>query len=150
MGAVKAAFTETLGDLAKRYGDDPARWRWGDEHRALLPNQVMDHVPGFKPLFGLDFPSDGGFYSVNRGGTVGQVNPEHPLRRNSGAGYRGIYDLANPEQSRFIIATGQSGHPLSRHYADQLPLWRRGEGIRLHISEAELMAGKPEVLVFHP
>jgi penicillin amidase len=74
----------------------------------------------------------------------------HPLRRNSGAGFRGIYDLADPAQSRFIIATGQSAHPLSRHYADQLPLWRQGEGIRLHVSEAELMAGDPEVLMFYP
>ena len=39
-----------------------------------------------------------------------------------------------------VIATGQSGHPLSPHYADQLPLWRRGEGIPLHVTEAELAA----------
>jgi penicillin amidase len=149
-GAINAAFAETLVDLSARHGDDPARWRWGDEHRAMITNQVLDHVPGFKFLFGLDFPSDGSFYSVNRGGNVGPANPMHPLRRNSGAGFRGIYDLADPAQSRFIIATGQSAHPLSRHYADQLPLWRQGEGIRLHVSEAELMAGDPEVLMFYP
>ena len=110
----------------------------------------MDRVPGFKALFGVDFPSDGGFYSINRGGNTGPVDPEHPLRRNSGAGFRGIYDLADPSQSRFIIATGESAHPLSPHYADQLPLWRRGVGIRLAVSEAELMAGGGQVLSFRP
>jgi penicillin G amidase len=70
--------------------------------------------------------------------------------RNSGAGFRGIYDLADPSNSRFIIATGQSGHPLSRHYADQLPLWKRGDGIRLHVSEAEVMRGNTGVLTFRP
>jgi len=25
-----------------------------------------------------------------------------------------------------VIATGQSGHPLSSHWADQLPSWRDG------------------------
>ncbi len=150
MGAVKAAFAETLRELSDRYGGDASRWRWGDEHRALMENQVMDRVPGFKALFNYDFPSDGGFYSVSRGGNTGPVDPEHPLRRNSGAGFRGIYDLADPSQSRFIIATGESGHPLSPHYADQLPLWRRGEGIRLQVSEAELMDEHGEVLTFRP
>ena len=116
----------------------------------MIENQVIDRVPGFKALFSVDFPSDGGFYSVNRGGNVGPGDSEHPLTRNSGAGYRGIYDLADPSRSRFVIATGQSGHPLSPHYADQLPLWRRGEAIRLDIPEAELMADNGRVLQFHP
>ena len=34
------------------------------------------------------------------------------------AGYRAIYDLAQPDASRWIAATGQSGHPLSPHYGD--------------------------------
>ena len=150
MGAVKAAFDDTLRDLAKRHGDDASRWRWGDEHKALVANQVLDRVPGFKAVFGLDFPSDGGFYSVNRGGNVGAADAALPLARNSAAGFRGVYDLADPSRSRFIIATGQSEHPLSRHYADQLPLWRRGEGIRLHVSETELMADNRGVLTFRP
>ena len=145
-GAIKTAFNETLAELSSRYGEDASRWRWGDEHKAVMENQVMDRVPGFKTLFNLDFPSDGGFYSVNRGGNVGLSDAKHPMVRNSGAGFRGIYDLADPSQSRFIIATGQSGHPLSHHYADQLPLWRKGDGIRLHVSEAELMAGNRGVI----
>ena len=149
-GAIKASFAETLADLSNRYGRDPSRWRWGDEHMTDIENQVMDRVPGFKALFNVDFPSDGGFYSINRGGNVGATDPNHPLTRNSGAGYRGIYDLADPSKSLFIIATGESAHPLSSHYADQLPLWRQGEGIRLHLSEEELMAGNEGVLTFHP
>jgi penicillin amidase len=150
MGAVKAAFDDALRELSGRYGADASRWRWGDEHKALMSNQVLDRVPGFKAVFGEDFPSDGGFYSVNRGGSLGAIDPVHPLARNSGAGFRGLYDLADPSRSRFIVATGQSGHPLSRHYADQLPLWRRGESIRLHVSEAELAADNRGVMTFRP
>ena len=150
MVAVKAAFSETLAELSSRYGNEPSRWRWGDEHVADMENQVMDRVPGFKRLFNLDFPSDGGFYSINRGGNVGVTDPNHPLTRNSGAGFRGLYDLADPSQSRFIIATGESAHPLSPHYSDQLPLWRRGDGIRLYISEAELTKANEGMLTFRP
>jgi penicillin amidase len=49
-----------------------------------------------------------------------------------------------------MIATGQSGHPLSPHYADLLPLYRKGEGIRLHLSDEELEAQKTGELVFRP
>jgi penicillin amidase len=150
MKAVKAAFRETLDELSRRYGNDVSAWRWGAEHVALMENQVLDNVPGFRALLGKAFPSDGGFYSVNRGGSLGVPGKDHPLVRGSGAGFRGIYDLADPARSRFIIATGQSEHPLSRFYADQLPLYREGRSIRLDLSEDELKAGNTGVLMFRP
>ncbi len=148
MKAVKSALQETLDELSRRYGSDISTWRWGSEHIALMENQVLDNLPGFRALLGQSFPSDGGFYSVNRGGSLGVPGKEHPLVRGSGAGFRGIYDLADPSRSRFIIATGQSGHPLSPFYADQLPLYREGKSIRLNLSEDELKASSSGVLTF--
>jgi penicillin G amidase len=150
MKAVKSAFHETMVDLSQRYGSDAAKWRWGDEHIADMENQVLDNVPGFRALFGVAFASDGGFYSVNRGGGLGKPEDEHPLLRKSGAGYRAVYDLADPSRSRFIIATGESGNPLSRFYADQLPLYRAGESLQLQKTEAELKADASGTLVFKP
>ena len=43
-----------------------------------------------------------------------------------GAGFRGVMDLAQPDGAYAVIATGQSGHPFSRHWGDMLPLWRDG------------------------
>jgi penicillin G amidase len=42
-----------------------------------------------------------------------------------------VYDLANPDNSRYIIATGQSGNAFSAHYDDLLPLWAQGRYITL-------------------
>ncbi len=50
-----------------------------------------------------------------------------PFMNVHGAGYRGVYDFADPDSSVFVTSTGQSGHPLSRHYDDLGELWRRGE-----------------------
>jgi len=50
----------------------------------------------------------------------------------------------------FIIATGQSGHPLSPFYAGQLPLYREGKSVRLNLSEDELNASHSGVLIFRP
>ncbi len=150
MKAVETAFRRTLNELSARYGSDVSKWRWGDEHVALMENQVLDNIPGFRALFGHAFPSDGGFYSVNRGGSLGRPEDEHPLVRKSGAGFRGVYDLADPSRSRFVIATGQSSHPLSPFYADQLPLYKAGEGFPLQVSEDALMAENAGVLTFTP
>jgi penicillin amidase len=150
MKAVKTAFSRTLDELSRRYGPDASKWRLGDEHVALMENQVLDNIPGFRALFGASLPSDGGFYSVNRGGGLGKPDEAHPLQRNSGAGFRGLYDLADPSRSRFVIATGQSGHPLSPFYADQLRLYQAGSGIALMMSREALEAESSGKLIFKP
>lgn len=150
MKAVKAAFVRTLDELSRRYGPNVSQWRWGEEHVAQMENQVLDNVPGFRALFGAAFPSDGGFYSVNRGGSLGKPEDDHPLQRNSGAGFRGLYDLADPSRSRFVIATGQSGHPLSPFYADQLALYKEGKSIRLDLTRGELEEQAAGTLTFKP
>ncbi len=48
-----------------------------------------------------------------------------------GPGYRGVYDLADLDRSRFIIAPGQSGNPLSRHAGDMLVRWRDGGSVTI-------------------
>ena len=67
-----------------------------------------------------------------------------------GAGYRGVYDFADPDSSVFIISTGQSGHPLSRHYDDMAQLWRRGEYIPMSLDEDLARAASVGVTMLTP
>jgi penicillin amidase len=60
----------------------------------------------------------------------------NPYLNVHAAAYRGVYDFADPDSSVFIIATGQSGHPLSPHYDDLGELWRRGEYIPMSLDPA--------------
>jgi len=53
-------------------------------------------------------------------------------------------------RSRFIIATGQSGHIFSKHYRDLLPLWRAGKSIALSGTEEELKVEGATLTVFGP
>ena len=60
------------------------------------------------------------------------AGPESGLFENvHGAGFRAVYDLADLEQSRFMIATGQSGNPLSNHYGSLSIRWRDGQTVSL-------------------
>ena len=61
-----------------------------------------------------------------------------------------MFDLADPARSRFIIATGQSGHIFSSHYRDLMPLWLAGRSITLSGGEDELKARGATLTTFAP
>ena len=58
------------------------------------------------------------------------VNPTDPSSNPLAiASLRMIADVGSWEDCRFSLPGGQSGNPLSPHYSDMLPLWRRAEGV---------------------
>ena len=123
---VQAALTRALDWLAERHGEDPAAWRWGDEHYAAFPHQLFSRIPGVSALVDLAIPTDGSEYTVNRAGTR-IANPLNPFVDTHGPGYRAVYDLSNLDNSLFGIAPGQSGNPFSPHYGDLRETWRNVE-----------------------
>jgi penicillin amidase len=143
--ALGRALDDGIALLVKRDGADMSQWRWGAEHRALLQHQVFSHVPLLDRLSDLSLSSSGGFYTLDRGGGFDDSSGM-PFARAHGGGFRGLYDLADPEKSRFMIATGESGHVFSRHYGDLAPLWNDVKSITLTGSEDQLKsAGAPEL-----
>lgn len=76
--------------------------------------------------------------------------PEAPYLNVNGAVYRGVYDFADPDSSVFIISTGQSGHPLSRHYDDLSELWRQGEYIPMSLDPELARAAATGITVLEP
>ena len=147
--ALGRALDDGLALLVKRNGPDISQWRWGGEHKALLRHQVYSHVPLFDWLSDLSVPSSGGFYTLDRGGGS-DPPPDLPFARTIGGGFRGVYDLADPEKSRFMIATGESGHIFSRHYSDLVQLWNDVQSISLAGSEDELKGAGTEELTLTP
>jgi penicillin amidase len=57
--------------------------------------------------------------------------------RLAGPSFRAVYDLGDPDGLWFALPGGVSGVPRSRHYADLLPAWLRGELVRLRTSAVE-------------
>ena len=92
--------------------------------------------------------SSGGDHTLNRARTSGE--DPHPFQNVHGGAYRGVYDFADPDSSVFIISTGQSGHPLSRHYDNLGELWRRGEYIPMSLDPALARAAAVGVTVLEP
>jgi penicillin amidase len=147
--ALSKALDRALQSLTAKQGADIGKWRWGAVQTALLRHKVFGHVPGLDWWSDLSFASAGDFYSLDRGGGF-DTPKDAPLARTQAGGYRGVFDLADLARSRFIIATGQSGHIFSAHYRDLLPLWRAGRSITLTGSEDGLRAAGATLTVFAP
>jgi penicillin amidase len=143
------AFDEGLALLVQHEGPDMTKWRWGAEHVSLLQHRVFSHVPLLDRLSDLSVPSSGGFYALDRGGGF-ETPKDRPFARTHGAGIRGLYDLSDPEKSRFMITTGQSGNIVSPHYGDLVQLWNNVKSFPLTGSEEELKRSGARLLTLRP
>ncbi len=141
--------TETLNDTLEQlhadHSGDIETWRWGDVHRATFRHPVLTHIPGVRWLSDFSIPSDGGDGTVSSGELFRR--DEAPYAHVDGSGLRAIYDFSDLDKSQFIIATGQSGNVLSRHYNDMTRRWRDGEYLNIPPSSG---ANLQEVLVLQP
>jgi penicillin G amidase len=144
----RIALDEALLELTEKYGPNLESWRWGDAHQATHDHPVLGEVPFLKYFVNIRQSTSGGDDTLMRGVTRGE-GPE-PYQNVHSAGYRGVYDFADPDSSVFISATGQSGHPLSRHYDDLGELWRRGEYIPMSLDPDLARAAAAGVMVLTP
>ena len=118
-----AALERAMAFLGERHGADMARWQWGNAHVARFSPPYLGDVPLLGRLFSAEVATDGGYDTLNRG-HMRIAQDTAPFRNLHGAGFRGIFDLADLDRSRFMIAVGQSGNPLSRHFLDLTLPWR--------------------------
>ncbi len=125
-GQAARALEDALDLLEARFGQPLDQLRWGAAHVAHFPHPVLSRLPYFDELFGYGVETDGGSNTLNKAGANFGGPPETLFADVHGPGYRAVYDLADLERSRFMIATGQSGNPFSRHYGDMATRWRDG------------------------
>ena len=130
--------------LAKAYGPDPSAWRWAQAHRAHFKHPLFSRLPVIGALFDIDLPVDGDNYTVDRASP--RVDDESGAAFDDlhGASLRAVFDLADLASSRFVIAGGQSGNPISTHYADFTRPWRDGRYVTIVGRQESLLRLIPE------
>ncbi len=129
-----AALDGALAELVATYGPNINAWRWGNAHQATQDHPVLGKIPLLSWLVNIRQSTSGGDNTLMRGKT--KATDPNPYLNVHGAGYRGVYDFADPDSSVFIISTGQSGNFMSSHYDDLAQLWRRGEYIPMSLDPA--------------
>jgi penicillin amidase len=146
--------SETLDGLAaaamrtavERVGEQT----WGQLHTTHI-DHPMGVVAALDRAFRLNigpFPNGGSPYTVNVSGWGGRTPP---FSNAYGSSQRHVVDMADPDGSGgFVIPTGQSGNPFSRHYRDQTPLWREGRLWRIPLDRGKAEARAVSRMTLRP
>lgn len=142
------ALTDATADLTKRFGhDDVSRWEWGALHRMAIAHPLGAMKPLHLVFRGTNIPIGGDTDTPLQTAYV----PGSPFNASAWApSWRQIVDLADLRKTVSIFATGQSGHPGSRHYLDQFPLWARGEYHPQWLDRADIEAHAESWLRLEP
>ncbi|WP_235062839.1 penicillin acylase family protein [Paramagnetospirillum caucaseum] len=119
---IERSLDQSLAELDAAWGKDMRKWRWGAAHPARFEHPLLGKIPLLGGMADLQVPADGDDFTVSRAAYRIEDNATR-FPQIHGAGLRAVFDLSDLADSRFVIATGQSGNPLSRHYADMLPAW---------------------------
>jgi len=131
--ALSKALHDAAEDLATRFGQDPTAWRWSMLHQAVFAHPLFGEIPLLRRLAIRSVPVNGDDSTLLRSGSVlGDMTATH------GAAYRGLYDIADLERSRFVVTPGQSGHFLSPHAWDMLDLWAQGGSLTIPAAPDEV------------
>ena len=119
-GALASALEEAVGTLAARLGPEVQEWRWERVHRARPRHPLSLAMPALAAALDppeIAYGGDGdtpwaGAYAPADLATVGSLSV-----------FRYAYDPFDWERSLWAVPLGSSGHPGSRHYADQSAMW---------------------------
>jgi penicillin amidase len=133
-----AALQQASESLSDEFGSDMSSWRWGEAHRIHLNHPLFTHVPILNLLSDRKIDASGGAETLNRASFPGGAEGpwEQRLADVHGPSLRMVVDLADHHLARTILLGGQSGHPLSPYYDDQVALWKSGQGISIGQSPA--------------
>ena len=127
-----AGKVETCADTAGAAMDavganPPPEGNWGASHQAVFANPLLSPLPFLGSAYTTRTAVGGDGSTINAMHFYG----EGDYTSDFGPGYRAVYDLADLNRSRFMLAPGQSENILSPHYRDLAPLWARGEGVEI-------------------
>ena len=119
------AFARAVSGLEQEHGPTGGNGAGATPTRRCWNTSRSSRSPALRGWFSTVVPI---------GGDSSTINVAHPGTTREGIafgavlgpGYRAIYDLADLDRSRWVAATGQSGHPLSPHYRDLTSAWQDG------------------------
>lgn len=137
---VSTSGRETLAELEERAARSAVREAagrsWGEIHLEVHAHP-LGRVPWLDALFGFNVgpvPGPGGPHTVrpddwDRWRALDGSAWRTPLESRHGPSERfiAVLDAERGSRGYFMLPTGQSGNPFSKHYRDMLPRWLAGE-----------------------
>jgi penicillin amidase len=144
---ILVSLEEAFEYFKTNFGETVQHWRWGNIHSLTFEHTLGKQKP-LDRLFNIGpFPLGGSYTSVNN---ASYMLGKNDFRTIAGPSMRQLVDLSNRNNSLIVIPTGQSGHPLSKHFKDQTPLWLNGQYHRAITDSIEIWNSDFDLLVLKP
>ena len=143
----KKSYKEAIAALEKQLGATVASWTWNKVH-TVEHQHPLGKVSALKPIFNVGPFEIAGTNEVINNLMFG-LNASGNYKVTGGPSTRRVIDFSDVENSWSIIPTGQSGNPMSAHYADQTQLYNEGKFRKMKMNKAEIVTTSTK-LIFNP
>lgn len=147
--AYRAMAADAIREAVERVGGRS----WGASIQAVHGHALGD-VGLLDRLLGLDVgphPTEGATFTVKVAKQTFQGGDAVPFQVTWGVSQRLVTEMGNTEPTAgLVIPTGQSGLPFSRHYDDQMPMWRSGGLLSLPLDRGAVEASAEQRLRLDP
>lgn len=150
------ALTNARYELTNVQGKEPGRWSWGDLHQFRPTHSLLGGADIPAPVRWLvnptPVPASGGSSIVNATGWSPQLDKRGrgDYQVTTAPSMRMVVDLSDLDASSWVNLTGNSGHPASRHYTDQIEPWASGEYFPWPFSADAVAEAATQTLVIEP
>lgn len=141
-----SSLRSAVAELARRFGPDPAQWRYGQEGykhvliRHPLSSAVNEQIRGRLDVGPLP-----------RGGYAATVNNTgNGDNQTTGASFRIIVDTGDWDRALGTNTPGQSGDPDDPHYRDLFRMWAENKFFPVFYSRERVEAVTGERLILVP
>jgi penicillin amidase len=142
------ALRTAVDGLKDRFGPDIDDWSWGALHLITFSHALGQVKPLDRLLNRGPFPAGGDFTTIWATGT--SYHDPSVQAVSSGPPFRFIADLSDLDHCLGLLCPGQSGHPASRHYDDQLQAWFRQGYHPMLFNRREILEQAEAVLRLEP
>ena len=137
---------EALMELKEKFGSDMNQWTWGQVHLLTFRHPLSSAHPALEILNRGPFEVPGDNDTVNALWRYALDGYDC----YGGVSYRQIIDVGDFSNSIAIFAPGQSGHPLSDHYADLIDLFLKGKYHPMLFHRTDVEKEKKHTLLLKP
>jgi len=144
---IVTSLRESVEFLKTECGPDIHAWRWDELHQITFGHNLGSVKPLDKFFNRGPFPLGGDFDTLWASGAT-----RHDLSHDLivGPPFRFIADLQDWNRSLGMLVPGQSGHPMSPHYADNIQGWLKGEYHPMLFDREAVLKEADATLVIEP
>jgi penicillin amidase len=115
----QSAWDKTIIRLTKLKGSDIKSWTWGSLNTTVYGHTPFSNLSWVKPIYELKAQGEGSTNTINVAGTTS--SKEDGYHQTRGASFRQIMSIDDDGgEHLFVLAPGQSSHPLSKFYSNFL------------------------------